>query len=67
MNEIYGHKILIVDDEEIVVKSLRRQLQTLDQIKIETALNAKQAINIIKIAEQPFSLIISDLNMPGIC
>lgn len=57
------HMILIVDDEEGILKSLTRLLKTLP-INIKSALNAENALNILK--NERASLIISDQRMPGL-
>ncbi|MCP4670436.1 MAG: response regulator [Desulfobacula sp.] len=65
MAEGFSHKILIVDDEKSVGKSLGRILmaEDIDFVYVE---NGESAIQEIKSAEKPFSIIISDQRMPGI-
>ena len=57
--------ILLVDDEELILRLLRRMLRSEGFSHIVTALSAKQGIKLIEEAEKPFFLIISDLYMPG--
>lgn len=54
--------ILIVDDEESVVGALSEFL-SLRGYEVDTALNSRQALALIH--EKPFSVVISDLRMPG--
>jgi len=54
--------ILIVDDEESVVGALSEFL-SLRGYEVETALNSRQALALIH--ERAFSVVISDLRMPG--
>ena len=56
-------KILIVDDEEFVLKSLKRNIFTLDnELSVETASSVAVAKNLLMDTE--FDCILSDLNMP---
>lgn len=57
--------ILLVDDEEIVLKILRRLLKKSGFTNIATALNARQALRLVELADKPFAVIVSDQNMPG--
>ncbi|MEJ2092539.1 MAG: sigma-54 dependent transcriptional regulator [Syntrophobacterales bacterium] len=54
--------ILIVDDDSLVCESLREML-TLEGYKVDTALNATNALG--KMKETRFPLILSDIQMPG--
>jgi response regulator RpfG family c-di-GMP phosphodiesterase len=64
MPEEFPHKILIVDDEKSVGKSLGRILmaEDIDFIYVESGVVALEEI---KSAKEPFSIIISDQRMPG--
>ncbi len=55
--------ILVVDDDLLIVKTLKRLL-TREKYKVTTALSGKEALNLIK--ENNFDLIISDIKMPEI-
>ena len=55
-------KILIIDDDILVIKSLSKYLKTYGYL-IETALNSQEAID--KSEKTNFDLIISDVRMPG--
>jgi CheY-like chemotaxis protein len=58
-------RLLIVDDDESLVLLLKETLLTDTEVyQIETASSGEEAV--IKIAQQPFDLIIADLKMPGI-
>ena len=55
-------RVLCVDDEEIVRKTLHRQLK--DHYETVTAASAAEALAILA-AEEPFDVILCDLRMPG--
>ncbi len=55
--------ILIVDDEVLIVRTLKRLLSK-EKYKVTTALGAKEAFDLIK--GNDFDLIISDIKMPEI-
>ena len=55
-------KILVIDDEPLVIKSLGRLLKNSGYDVVVTA-SAKEALE--KIKETDFDLIISDVRMPG--
>ena len=65
MNEMIGYsnrRVLCVDDEQNVLGSLQRMLR--GDFQIHTALNGKEALE--KISQLgPFSVVITDHNMPG--
>jgi DNA-binding NtrC family response regulator len=54
--------ILIVDDDSLVCESLKEML-TFDGYAVDTALSASAAL--IKVKEDSFNLILSDIQMPG--
>ena len=56
-----NNRILIVDDEQNLLNSLKRQLR--QQFHIETALGPEQGLNRIQ-TQKPFAVIVSDLRMP---
>jgi response regulator RpfG family c-di-GMP phosphodiesterase len=60
----YPHKVLVVDDEPQVGKALRRLLG-MEKLESIYANSGESALEILKSAPQPFSLIISDQKMPG--
>lgn len=55
-------KILVIDDDELVVKTLRRLLVS-QGYEADAANSAAEALN--KISVSDFDLIISDIRMPG--
>jgi hypothetical protein len=57
--------ILVVDDEEMIVKSLRRTLRREGFDKVVSALSAEQGIKLLEDTRNSFFLIISDQRMPG--
>ena len=63
MNTKNKKKILIVDDEINVCKSIRQAI-ICDEYSIDTALSGEEAIN--KENENNYDLVITDLMMPGI-
>ena len=56
-------KILVIDDEELIIKSLRKLLEK-NGFKVFVAKNGQDAI--IMAEEENFDLIIADIRMPGI-
>ncbi|HCY87810.1 MAG TPA: hypothetical protein DHV36_21925 [Desulfobacteraceae bacterium] len=60
----HKHRVLIIDDEAAVGKSIRRILNTL-KVESEYAENGEVALAFVEKATQPFSLIICDQRMPG--
>ena len=57
------HKIMIVDDEENILRALTRTLRQQQSWEVECFSNAEQALRRARSAV--FDLIISDCNMPG--
>ncbi len=56
-----AHRILVVDDEEIVLVALRETLRR-EGYHVVTALNPLQALDLLK--QGPFSVILTDQQMP---
>jgi response regulator RpfG family c-di-GMP phosphodiesterase len=63
MEAHFSHSILIVDDEESILRSLQRLFRNEDY-KIVTASGGNEGLKKIGEAPEPFSLIISDQRMP---
>lgn len=57
-------KILIVDDEQIVLDSIRKLLKNENSYEIHTAINVENALKIID--ENPIDIVLTDLMMPDI-
>jgi len=59
-------RVLVVDDEEIVLKSVRRVLKNDDEHEflIDTVLSANEGLQ--QIGRQNYDIIVTDLMMPGI-
>ncbi|MBW2427461.1 MAG: SpoIIE family protein phosphatase [Deltaproteobacteria bacterium] len=55
-------KILLVDDDAMILSGLKRQLRK--QFDIETALSGEDALNMIE-KNGPYAVIVSDFLMPG--
>ena len=55
----YG--ILVVDDDEPIVKNMRRVLKRKGFTKIMSALNGEQGIKLLETARSPFFLIMSKM------
>jgi DNA-binding NtrC family response regulator len=55
-------KILVVDDEEIVLRSCRKILGS-DKYDIFTALSGQEAFDLL--AKEPIDIVITDIKMPG--
>ncbi len=64
MTSDHQHKVLVVDDDAQVGKAICRIL-AMKKHESVYAENGESALEILKTAEQPFSLIISDQRMPG--
>lgn len=60
--EIKNHKILLIDDDPIVLKSFARLL-TIQKFDTITASNYEEAIKAIQ--NESFDLVVSDIRMPG--
>ena len=56
-------KILVVDDEEIVLKSCRKILEG-DGHQVLTALSGQEAFDLLE--KEPLDIVITDMKMPGI-
>jgi response regulator RpfG family c-di-GMP phosphodiesterase len=59
----YRHKILVIDDEQGILKAVKRILRKLP-CKIETTDSPEKGLEILKKEKPPFSLIVSDQRMP---
>mgnify|MGYP005844535639 CR=1 FL=1 len=57
------HKIMIVDDEENILRALARTLRQGEDWEVESFADAEQALRRARSAV--FDLIVSDCNMPG--
>ncbi len=55
--------ILLVDDEEVLVESLKECLLDIAEFAVDTALNVDQALQLIQ--ANSYDLIITDIRMPG--
>jgi len=58
--------ILVVDDDEPIVKNMRRILKRKGFAKVISALNGEQGIKLLEDTRNHFFLIMSDQRMPGI-
>ncbi len=56
-------KILVIDDEELIVRTLKKLLEK-NGFSVFLAKNAQDAL--IMAEEEPFDLIVADIRMPGI-
>lgn len=57
-----GHRVLFVDDDREVLKSLRRLFHG-DSVEVMTAENPQEALALLE--QQPVQLVVSDQRMPG--
>ena len=62
-NSEYG--ILVVDDDEPIVKNMRRVLRRKGFTKVVSALSGEQGIKLLETTQPPFFLVMSDQRMPG--
>jgi DNA-binding NtrC family response regulator len=63
MDQLIRPRLLIVDDEEDMLRLLKRSLSTDLNCDIETAPNAYQALSLLE--EAAFDVILADIRMPG--
>lgn len=56
-------KLLIIDDEDIVLKSCRKILSKRDDLEIHTALSGDEGLETVE--KENFDIVITDLKMPG--
>lgn len=66
MSDNNEYSILVVDDDEPIVKNMRRVLRRKGFTKVISALNGEQGIKLLETTRSPFFLIISDQRMPGL-
>lgn len=59
--EIVGCRVLVIDDEEVVLKSLRRTLERHHHY-VDLALSSSSALE--RLAQHDYDLVITDLMMP---
>lgn len=59
-------RILVVDDDHFVLKSLTRLLEKCEVKKVITTDNAHDALKILSSRMEPIDVVISDLNMPDL-
>jgi CheY-like chemotaxis protein/anti-sigma regulatory factor (Ser/Thr protein kinase) len=58
-------RILLVDDEDALLKILRRMLERLGY-RVTAANNGSEALNLFRLAPSSFDLVITDQTMPGL-
>jgi len=63
MNQPAKPRLLIVDDEEDMLRLLKRSLSADLECEIQTASNAYQAMTLLE--ESPFDVVLADIRMPG--
>jgi putative two-component system response regulator len=59
----YKHSILIVDDEDSILNAFKRILAD-DDYEVHAVNNGMEGLNILRAAQKPYSLIVSDQRMP---
>ena len=57
--------ILVVDDDEVVVRMEKRMLENLGY-KIEAVTNGREALRIFSEKKEDYDLVITDMTMPGL-
>jgi DNA-binding NtrC family response regulator len=55
-------RVLVIDDEESVLNAIRRRLER-EGFQITTANSAEEGIEMVKSAEEPFDIIVTDMSM----
>jgi CheY-like chemotaxis protein len=63
-NTLSGIRLLMVDDEEVIVSSVRRVLENYGYIVVGAA-DGKQALRLFQENPSAFDVVISDVAMPG--
>jgi len=58
-----GERVLVVDDEEVVLGAVRKALRH-DDLEIDTVQSAAEALALL--ASRPYAMVITDLMMPGV-
>jgi len=59
----HGERVLLVDDEELIVRSLSRLLSVLGYQPVACS-TPQQALEVLR-SDQPLDVMLTDLNMPG--
>ena len=59
----YKHSILIVDDEDSILNAFKRILAD-DDYEVHTVNNGPEGLNMLRKAQKPYSVIVSDQRMP---
>ena len=62
MPEAKRPRILIVDDDSLILDALKRQLRS--RFDLTTATEGKEAIRLV-MSQGPYAVVVSDLRMPG--
>lgn len=62
MSGLERPRILLVDDDQVILDALSRQLHS--QFDITTATSGNQALSLV-MSRGPFAVVVSDLRMPG--
>jgi len=55
-------KVLIVDDHQLSIKLITKQLESMGFSRIETAVNGEDALRMLQ--AEPYGIVFFDLNMP---
>ena len=55
-------KVLLVDDDEMLLAGLKRQLR--NKFRIETAISGEDAVKMVE-ENGPYAVVVSDYMMPG--
>jgi excisionase family DNA binding protein len=59
-----NHRVLVVDDESSIREMLSKTL-ALAEYEVDTAPDAAAALNLLRVSDAPYDLLIADLKMPG--
>ena len=59
-----SHRVLVVDDESSIREMLSKTL-ALAEYQVDTAPDAAAALNLLRVSNTPYDLLIADLKMPG--
>jgi DNA-binding NtrC family response regulator len=63
---IQARRILIAEDNAPAREHLKEQLETLENVTVDTASDGREALQLLTSGQQNYSIFLTDLKMPGI-
>lgn len=61
----HGKKLLLVDDDQDILRMVKNLLEQ-EGLTVQCAESGEEALSELRLREKPFSLMITDLNLPGL-